>query len=87
VISYILGRTRAFFIRLWVDVIICLCSVLYHYFVNLLNKRMATGVDILTPEQDTESFDHGAQYFCHECDKKFTTDRSESDDVRKLWLY
>ena len=49
---------------------------------------MATGVDVLTPEQETESFDTSAQYFCHECDKKFTCDnRSESEDVRVLWLY
>jgi len=57
-----------------------------HHFVNsLLIKRMATGVDVLTPEQETESSGTSAQYFCHECDKKFTCDiRSESDDVRIL---
>ncbi|XP_065910002.1 E3 ubiquitin-protein ligase RNF115-like [Dysidea avara] len=46
---------------------------------------MATGLNVLTHEQETESSaSTGAQYFCHECDKKFSCDgRSESDDDLK----
>ena len=63
----------------------CVCCVPCYYFVNslLILKRMATGLNVLTHEQETESSaSTGAQYFCHECDKKFSCDgRSESDDV------
>lgn len=50
---------------------------------------MATGVDILSPEQVSGELEMGpsginvsADYFCHECDKKFTCDdKNEGDDV------
>lgn len=49
---------------------------------------MATGVDILSPEQETGSSGsnvNNVQYFCHECDKKFTCDdKNETDDVSIL---
>jgi len=62
-----------------------LCCVSLFRDSLLISNRMATGVDVLNPEQETESSDISAQYFCHECDKKFTCDnRSESDDVGVL---
>ena len=49
---------------------------------------MATGVDTLLPEQvrGDETGPSGSsvsvQYFCHECDKKFTCDdKNEAEDV------
>lgn len=63
--------------------------MLYYFVVSYREKvKMASGVDTLSPEQVTsdETGPSGStvsvQYFCHECDKKFTCDeKNETDDV------
>jgi len=44
---------------------------------------MATGVDVLSSDQETgpSGSNISVQCFCHECDKKFTCDKNEVDDV------
>ena len=39
---------------------------------------MATGVEQETGPSGSNTI---AEYFCHECDKKFTCDKNETDDV------
>ena len=46
---------------------------------------MATGVDIGSSSQETNEevgpsgSNANAQYFCHECDKRFSCDKNEDD--------
>ena len=43
---------------------------------------MATGVDVLSEQETGPSGSNtNVQYFCHECDKKFSCDKNEVDDV------